>query len=100
VASHVVRVLWDKNLGLVESGRSFHLHDAYHLLNHLYRNTTYCFPALLVFHVALLLFVYHVQLDVAFAASAVLVVAVVAGVNRLVLDDCEGPLEAIDDAQG
>jgi len=44
--------------------------------------------------------VYHVQLDVAFAASAVLVVAVVAGVNRLVLDDCEGPLEAIDDAQG
>jgi len=60
---------------------------------------TYCFPALLFFHVALLFFVYRVQLDVAFVALAVLVAAVVAGAIRLVLDDYEGPLEGIDDAQ-
>lgn len=60
---------------------------------------TCCFPALLFFHVAVLLFVILVQLDVAFVAPAVLaavLAAVVADVGRVVLDDCEGLLEVID----
>jgi len=90
VANHLDLDLVDSNLDLVESGHSFHRHDVCHLLDLLFHSMTCCFPALLFFHVALLLFVYHV----AFAVLA----AVVAAVNHALLGDCEGLL-GVNDVQ-